>query len=79
MSVTAYCLTLMGESVWIFLKAYQDESFKGEIVSEWGVLATFVLSLMALIATDSLLCFHFYLIFWLKTTTLSYIMNQPDS
>ncbi len=79
MAVTAYCLSLMGESVWLFLKSYQDETFNQGILSRWGILSTFLLSLVALLAVDSLLCFHFYLIFCLKSTTYDYIMNQPDS
>lgn len=78
-TVTAYCLSIIGEGVWAFVRAYQDSQFNQDIISRWGVLAVFSLAVIALLLVDSLLCFHLYLVFWLKTTTLNYIMNQSDS
>jgi hypothetical protein len=56
----------MGEGIWIIIAAQQNITYSGSIVSQWGALATIILAFIAMIAIDSLLCFHFYLIFWLK-------------
>ncbi len=78
-TVTAFCLTIIGEAIWIVIHSYSDVEFESRLLSRWGVLATGILAFVAMVVVDSLLCFHFYLIFWLKTTTYDYIMNQPDS
>ena len=77
LSVTAYCLAIIGESAWVFVADSQDPQLS--ILSRWGALATLIITAIALVAVDSLLCFHFYLIFWLKSTTLEYIRSLPDS
>ena len=74
--MTAFCLTILGEGVWIFVAAQNDESFNDNILSKWGVLVTFILAIVAQLAVDSLLCFHFYLIFYLKSTTYDFIKKQ---
>ena len=76
-TVTIFCLTIIGESIWVFVVANNDANIN--ILSKWGAIVTLILAAIALLAVDSLLCFHFYLIFVLKTTTLDYIMNRPDS
>jgi hypothetical protein len=47
----------------VFLVAHIDEDYKEKIVSHWGALATLILALVLLVAVDSLLFFHCYLIF----------------
>lgn len=76
LSVTAYCLAIIGTGVWVVV-AGNDPTLA--ILSRWGALATLCLAGVTMVAVDSLLCFHFYLVFHLKTTTLNYIMNRPDS
>ena len=76
-TVTVYCLTIIGEGAWVFVVANNDPQLS--IISKWGTIATIALTTVAVIAVDSLLCFHFYLIFYLKTTTLGYIRSLPDS
>lgn len=65
--------------MWVFARSYSDPKYGQDIVSRWGTLAIVILALLALLAVDSVLCFHFYLVFFLRTTTLDYILNQPDS
>ena len=67
-TVTIFCLSIIGEAVWVFVAANNDSSLN--ILSKWGAIATLALTTIALFAVDSLLFFHFYLIFCLKTTTL---------
>jgi palmitoyltransferase ZDHHC1/11 len=76
-AVTAYCLTIMFSGIWVFIAATNDPQLG--VLSKGGALATAIIAFLAMLAVDSLLCFHFYLIFWLKATTLEYIMNRPDS
>ena len=77
LTVTAYCLAIIGAAAWVFVVDSQRADIS--ILSRWGALVTLILAAIAVIAVDSLLCFHFYLIFYLKSTTLEYIRNQPDS
>ena len=68
LAVTAYCLSIIGAAAWVFVVDSQRTDVS--IISKWGAIATLILAVIALFAVDSLLCFHFYLIFYLKTTTL---------
>ena len=77
LAVTSYCIAIIGAGIWVFI--FDSNNPQISILSKWGVLVTIILAAIALIAVDSLLCFHFYLIFCLKMTTLEYIRNQPDS
>ncbi len=63
MTITFFCLTIIFEGIWVFLVAHIDEDYKEKIVSHWGALATLILALVLLVAVDSLLFFHCYLIF----------------
>jgi len=70
MNVTFFCVSIICSGVWVFVAAQLDDSYKSSIVSQWGTLATFALTLVAMAAVDSLLFFHCYLVFFLKMTTL---------
>jgi len=76
-TVTVYCLSIIGSAIWVFVVDTNNPQIT--IVSKWGAIVTSILAAIAMLAVDSLLCFHFYLIFYLKTTTLDYIMNRSDS
>lgn len=76
-SVTIFCLSIIFSAIWVFVVDSNDQTVS--VLSRWGAMVTLILTVVALLAVDSLLCFHFYLIFVLKTTTLNYIMNTPDS
>jgi len=73
MTVTFFCIGIICSGIWVFVQAQEDYNFRQSIISEWGALVTSVVSLIAMAAVDSLLFFHFYLIFSLKMTTYDYI------
>jgi len=73
MTVTFFCIGIICSGIWVFVQAQEDYKFRQSIISEWGALVTSVVSLIAMAAVDSLLFFHFYLIFSLKMTTYDYI------
>lgn len=68
-ATTMFCITIMGEGIWIFVLSFQDSQFKEDIISNWAVLGTIILTLVAMVAVDTLLFFHLYLICILKKTT----------
>lgn len=69
LTITCYCLAIVCSGAWLFVTAQIDASYGGGIVRQWGALVTSVVALVVMVAVDSLLFFHFYLIFWLKMTT----------
>lgn len=75
-NVTLYCLTIIGQGIWIFILANQDQNFNNNIISKWGVLASIILTFVVMVTVDTLLCFHFYLIFVLGKSTLQFIDDR---
>lgn len=73
MTVTFFCIGITCSGIWVFVEAQEDEKYRISIISQWGALVTSAISLVAMAAVDSLLFFHFYLIFSLKMTTYDYI------
>lgn len=72
-TVTLYCLTIIGEGIWVFVLASNNPDYDGKIISRWGVLTTIIFTFIMMFTVDTLLCFHLYLIFFLKKSTLQYL------
>jgi hypothetical protein len=77
--VTAYCVFIIGSAIWIFTFAQEDASFDAKIVSRWGVIVTLAYTIVMLVSVDTLLCFHCFLIFKVKKTTLEYLEEKTDN
>lgn len=60
-STTFYLLNCIGQAVWVFVMAGQDEAVEKATLNKWGVLVLIVLSVLLLIGVNILLCFHFYI------------------
>ena len=76
MITTAFCVTIIGEGIWIFVEASDDEAYRDSIVSRWGTLTSIIFTFIVMFAVDTLLCFHFYLVFYLKTSTVKYLHDE---
>ncbi len=71
--VTIFCIFIIGQGIWIFVFTDWDANFNSKIISRWGVLASIIFTFIMMFTVDTLLCFHFYLLFVLKKSTLEYL------
>jgi hypothetical protein len=70
LTLTFFCLTAIIEGLWVFVLATSEAEFANGGPSRWGVLVSIILSFLIMIAVDSLLCFHCYIVLCLETSTL---------
>jgi hypothetical protein len=71
-------LLIIGQGIWIFVLATTNDSFDSKTISRWGVLVCLIFTFAMMVTVDTLLCFHFYLIFVLKKSTLDYLNSYPE-
>jgi len=76
--VTFFCISIIGQGVWIFVLSSEDD-FNSHLITRWMILVIFIFVILTMITVDTLLCFHLYLVFGIKKSTLEYIMGSSNS
>jgi palmitoyltransferase len=69
-TVSFYCVLNIGQGIWVFVLAVQDDQYNNEIISRWGTLVCIIVTFLILIPVASLLFFHFYIVCCLETSTI---------
>lgn len=76
--LTFFSLTLLAEALWTFLLATSDPELSEKVPSRWGMLASLIVTLLNMIAVDSLLCFHCYIVLYLETSTVDFLWDRQS-
>lgn len=71
-----FLMNLIGQGIWVFLRAYFDERVRAEIPNTfWVIVGIMGASAILLIAISILFGFHCYISCCLNSTTLEYLFG----
>ena len=73
-----YCFNIIGQAVWVFVRASQDPIIDERSFSRWGSIVLIIISAIILIVIFVLLGFHVYISCCENLTTLEYIYKDDS-